>query len=112
MPLSIEEAEAAVKKALADVHDANQAYIKACKALSRAQIDAARENPHPWLGMTVYRVMGGGELKRRLEHGVVRFKDTGEDDFGNPHIPFGSYYVLVGGNAAKWLDETWNLELL
>ena len=109
---SIEEAEAAVESTLHAITAANTAYIKACKVLAQVKHEEARSNPHPWLGMPVYRVMGGGALKHRTEHGVVRFKDRGDSDYGNPHIPFGAYYVLIGNDRAAYLDNSWLLELL
>lgn len=110
--LSIEAAREAVEAARDRVHVANQDYIKACMALSTANLEHARANPHPWMGMAVYRIMGGGELKTRSEHGRVCFKDRGSDDYGNPHIPIGAYYVLIDNRRAAWLDESWLLELL
>ena len=109
---TIEEAKAAVDAAAEAVHAANLEYIKACKLLAQAKLEQARSEPHPWFNMPVYRIMGGGALKHRKEHGRVCFKDFGDDDYGNPHIPHGAYYVLTDSKQAAWLDNSWLVELL
>lgn len=108
----VKEAEDAVVAALERVHQANEDYLAACRALAEAKLDRARFNPHPWMGQAVYRIMGGEHLRNRLERGIVQFKEFNTPDYGNPHIPPGSYYVLVDKKHAKWLDKSWELELL
>lgn len=108
----VEEAKAAVAAALKLVHDANAAYIQACRDLAEAKIDVSRQKPHPLLGQHVYRVMKGEKTKHRAEHGVVCFKEYSDPDYGNSHIQPGMYYVLVDGNSAHWLDDSWLLDLL
>ncbi len=105
-------AEEAVEHFKALVHDANENYIAACRRLSEAKLERARSQPHPWLGHMVYRIMGGEHLRNRIERGTVQFKEFNTPDYGNPHIPPGSYYVLVDKKHAKWLDKSWELELL
>jgi len=106
------EAKAAVEAALKLVHDANDTYIQACRELAEAKLDTARQKPHPWLGMSVYRVMKGERTKHRAEHGVVCFKEYTDPDYGNSHIQPGMHYVLVDGKSAHWLDDSWMLDLL
>lgn len=109
---TVAAAEVAADEALRLVHEANENYIAACKALAVAKLERARFNPHPWMGQAVYRIMGGEHLRNRLERGTVQFKEFNTPDYGNPHIPPGSYYVLVDKKHAKWLDKSWELELL
>lgn len=112
MPDRLEAAKAAVDATLKLVHDANDAYIAACRELADAKLDQARQKPHPWLGMSVYRIMKGDRTKHRQENGVVCFKEYTDPDYGNSHIQPGQCYVLVDGKSAHWLDETWQLDLL
>jgi hypothetical protein len=112
LPNRLAEARAAVEAALKLVHDANDAYIQACRELADAKLDEARQKPHPWLGMSVYRVMKGEKVRHREEHGVVCFKEYTDPDYGNSHIQPGMYYVLVDGKSAHWLDDSWLLDLL
>lgn len=109
---AVQMAEEAVQFALKAVHDANLNYITACTLLGKAKIEAARKQPHPWLGLNVYRIMGGEGLRNRIEHGTVCFKDIQTPDYGNPHIAPGSYYVLVDGKSAHLLNKDWELDLL
>jgi hypothetical protein len=111
-PDKVTLARAAVEAALKLVHDANEAYIKACKDLADAKLDLAREKAHPWAGMSVYRIMKGERTKHREERGVVCFKEYTDPDYGNSHISPGTYYVLVDGKSAHWLDDSWMLDLL
>jgi hypothetical protein len=101
-----------VKLALKRVSDANSEYIEACRELSYAKINHARDNPHPWMGQTVTRIQKGAGLHNRAETGVVCFKEYSTPDYGNSHIEPGKYYVLVDGKTAHWLDESWQLDLL
>jgi hypothetical protein len=110
--LSIKACEALVALALEEVEHANRRYVKALKNLSDAKMDMARSNPHEWFGMQVYRIMGGGQLRTRAEHGIVSFKDYQTPDYGNSHISPGSYYVLVDGKSAHALTKEWELDLL
>lgn len=105
-------AEAEVERALKHLTEANAQYIKAQRRLFVAKLERARDNPHPWFKMAVYRVIKVEGLRNRIEHGVVYFKDQDTPDYGNPHIPVGSYYVLVDGSKAKTLSADWELELL
>jgi hypothetical protein len=105
-----------VEKALRAVQDANDRYKQACTDLGHAKINLARSERHPWFGQQVYRIMGGGTLRTRAEHGVVCFRDVMTPDYGNAHIPVGSYYVLVGETStrpsAHALTKEWELDLL
>jgi hypothetical protein len=105
-------AQALVEDALKAVTEANARYIDACKELADARLDHARENPHPWAGMHVYKVMKGDKTRTRAVYGVVVFKERNDPDYGNSHIMPGSYYVLVDNKSAHWLDDTWQLDLL
>jgi hypothetical protein len=109
---NVARAEQEVELALMEVHSANERYIKACSALGKAKLELARSTPHPWLGQQVYRIMGGGNIRTRAEHGIVHFKDFHCPDYGNPHIKPGSYYVLVDGKSAHALTKEWELDLL
>ena len=105
-------AEDLIARALKDVHEANEDYIEACKLLAKAKLNLARSTPHPWYGQSVYRIMGGAGLRHRVEHGVVSFKEYDTPDCGNSHIAPGTYYVLVDGKSAHWLNNDWELDLL
>ena len=109
---AVEFATLLVERALKHVHAANEDYIQACKVLARAKLEAARATPHPWLGMQVYRFMGGTGIRNRIEHGLVCFKDFQTPDYGNPHIAPGSYFVLVDNKTAHLLNNNWELDLL
>jgi len=109
---AVQTAIEAVELALRRLHEANQYYIQACRVLGRAKIAAARNNPHPWLGQQVYRIMGGEHIRNRIERGVVCFKEVETPDYGNPHIAPGTYYVLVGNKSAHLLNNDWELDLL
>lgn len=98
--------------ALKDVDAANHRYVAALKILASAKLEAARNEGHPWLGMQVYRIMGGGPIRTRAEHGIVCFKDFETPDYGNAHIMPGTYYVLVDGKSAHMLNKDWELDLL
>lgn len=100
-----------VAEKLKAVAQANREYREACSDYGHLKIEIARERGHPWLGFSVWRAVDKGHRKI-LEKGVVKFKDIGTDDYGNPHIPPGRYYVLTDKQLAKWLDETWQLELI
>lgn len=100
-----------VADALSEVHRANEAYKDACTALGHLKIDIARERGHPWEGFSVWRSVESVGRKK-FERGVVTFKALGMDDFGNTHIPAGHFFVLTDNKLAKWLDESWQLELL
>jgi hypothetical protein len=105
-------ANAQVANALKQVADANAGYVEALHRASEARVELARIKGHPWLGLQVYRIMGAEGLRGRIEHGTVCFKEYGDDDFGNPHLSAGSYYVLVKGKTAHALDNSWELDLL
>jgi len=108
----IAEAKARVESTLKAVAVANDAYNEACRNLAAVKLAVARETPHPWMGMQVYRVMKGEKVKHRIENGVVCFKGYDTPNYGNPHIQPGSYYVLVNNKTAHWLDNSWQLDLL
>jgi len=108
----VKAAEEAVSDALMHLQVANAKHRRAVKRLVKATIDYARANPHPWMGMNVYRIQKAEGLKRRYETGVVCFKDFDTPDYENPHIGVGKYFVLVGGKSAHWLDENnWHIEI-
>jgi hypothetical protein len=110
--LALQIATEEVERALNVVHEANQQYIQACKMLARVKMEMARSTPHPWAGLTVYRIMTGAGIRSRIEHGKVVFKDIKDPDYGNAHIAPGSYYVLVDGKSAHMLTKEWELDLL
>lgn len=94
-----------------EVNSANKRYKEACTKLGHLKVDIARERGHPWLGFHVWRVVESLGRKK-LEKGLVSFKDFGTPDYGNTHIPIGRYFVLTDKGYAKWLDESWQLELI
>lgn len=100
-----------VANCLREVNLANQKYKDACSAYGRLKIDIARERGHPWEHFSVWRSVESVGRKK-FERGVVTFKYLGMDDYGNTHIPPGHFFVLTDNKLAKWLDETWQLELL
>lgn len=111
MTYTIQEAQAMVDLALKQVKEANDYYITACKHLADAKLEAKRAEGHPWLGLRVYRVMGGADTTKRLEHGTVCFKEYTDPDYGNGHIAPGTFYVLTDAKEAKFLEPNWMVEL-
>lgn len=104
-------AHALVDERLKDVNEANRLYKDACTALGHLKVEIARERGHPWEGLWVWRSVDSLG-KKRFEKGIVMFKNFGMSDFGNAHIPVGRWFVLTDKGLAKWLDTSWQLELV
>lgn len=117
----VREAQEGVERASEAVNKANAEYVKACKRLGKAKLELSRARGHPWSGKTVFKLDKAGladgrkVLADKLIKGIVRFKEHGDPDLGNPHIQPGSWYVQsLDGKRAYAISENddWQLELI
>lgn len=97
---------------LCGVNEANRLYKEACTELGHLKVVVAKERGHPWNGFHVWRSVKTTTGKNIFERGVVMFKDFGTEDYGNPAIPPGRFFVLNDKGQAKFLDTSWQLELI
>lgn len=92
-----------------DFRRASAALVAAKQAMLTALVANAKANPHPWAGMEVYRVMGGKDVRHRMERGRVALMEIADPNAS--HISVGSWYVRLDSGSAAWLDGNWKPEL-
>jgi hypothetical protein len=92
-----------------DFRRASVALSAAKRALVTAELESAKLNPHPWAGMEVYRLMGGKDVRHRMETGKVSLME--QPDPNASHISVGMWYVRLDNGSAAWLDGNWKPEL-